>query len=68
MIVIKIRLCGTQGAREPFSDVRCNFLKRAYHAGINEDDSNALPLPLHHLWKTTEGILATFYLKNLLLR
>lgn len=60
VIVIKIKLCRTRGAREPFSDVRCNFLKRAYHTGINEDDSNPLPLALHHLCKTTKEILATF--------
>lgn len=68
VIVIKIRLCRTQGAREPFSDVMCNFLKRVYHTDINEGNSNALLLALHHLCKTMKEILAIFYLKNLFLR
>lgn len=68
VIFIEIRLCRIQGAREPFSNVRYNFLKRAYHTAISEDNSNALPLALHRLCKTMKEIPATFYLKNLLLR
>lgn len=41
---IKIRSCIAWGAREPSSDVRCNFLKRAYQTVKSEDDSSTVPL------------------------
>lgn len=66
VIVIKIRSCIAWYAREHLSDVRCNFLERANHTVISEEDSN-VPLALHLLCKSMKEILATFSLKNLLL-
>lgn len=61
--VIKMRSCIAWGAREPLSDVRCNFLKRTY----SEADSSTVPLAFCRLCKSMKEILAAFSLKNLLL-
>lgn len=47
VVVIKIGSCIACRAREPSRNVRCNFLKRVYHAVVSEDDSNGVPLALH---------------------